>query len=89
MLDFSYYSTAYQCSRPFFKVNGILADVEDFGYIRHTSKTPDYGCSGRVLEYKDPDPEILGKYGISEKEYRQISSYVRERYRFTFCSECE
>lgn len=67
-------ATCY-CYLPIFNINGIKAQVRDFGTQDDIDpeNAEDYGCGDmQFIPNTDPTEEILSKYLISRDEYKQV-----------------
>jgi len=79
------------CNLSEFTINGIEADKEDFGdqEDRDPSSAEPYGCGNMQFRMnKRSHPDILSKYGISEKEYAEIGEELEEKLSFGQCGWC-
>jgi hypothetical protein len=78
------------CSTKAFKINGIIADYDDFG-DKHDDNPEDaelYGCGNMIFDISEHTKEILIKYNITEKEYYEIADKLQEGLSFGNCGEC-
>jgi len=80
----------YLCSAAEFKINGIDADVDDFG--EKNDEAPElaepYGCGNMQFKGKPSTEEVLKKYEITEKEYQEIVSKLEGGLSFGQCGWC-
>lgn len=80
----------YFCSLQHFYINGIMADICDFGECLDDDpqNAPDYGCGCKLFRANPAEPEILDKYKISLNEYNEVCEELREKLYFGSCSLC-
>ena len=78
------------CATKVFKINGVLANTEDFGsqYDNDLGNAKEYGCGDMVFERKPPTNDVLKKYKISDKEYEQIAKKLEDGLSFGNCGWC-
>ena len=78
------------CATEVFRINGIKADGQDFGDKgdRHSSEAEAYSCADMHFTPKDPEPEVLKKYGIEEGEYWIIARQLEKELSFGSCGWC-
>lgn len=75
------------CRLESFKINGIEADVNDFGFIKTLEKSY---CGCLLLNFVPSLPQkyLLSYYGITEKEYYEIIDKLKNIFNIEFCCEC-
>jgi len=77
------------CSPKIFRINGIDAEVNDFG--THCDRSPEtaepYGCGDMRFEPKPSSKVILKKYKITQKEYDEVCHKLNEL-SFGACGWC-
>jgi len=74
-----------------FTINGIDADAWDFGQPRDMEPYRTFGCGRYGYEpnyYMLFVAKAIRKYGISEKEYREVVKRLKEFFSFGSCSRC-
>ena len=74
-----------------FKINGINASEDDFGYTADLDceNAPEYGCGNKQFVRNDScDDEVLKKYGITEAEYYQICDILESELDVGPCGWC-
>lgn len=79
------------CTTKKFKINGIDAYYDDFGYKRDNAplKAPEFGCGDmRFILKRDPDICVLRKYGITREEYCRIANELESALSFGYCELC-
>jgi len=78
------------CAMELFEVNGISAREEDFGEKGDEGfgDAEDYACGNMKFRRKEPSPEVLAKYHITESEYSEIAGKLEERLSFGLCNWC-
>ena len=78
------------CATSVFKINGKDAYSTDFGSQGDISPedAEEYACGNMQFITKEPTEEILKKYSISEKEYREIAEELSEKLSFGSCGWC-
>lgn len=81
------YGSCLPCELEEFKVNGIDADIEDFGSIEREGSCFKYNCS-QTFNYKLPTDEVINKYGITLADYSDICDELSEKLRVFGCGMC-
>lgn len=78
------------CSLGTFEINGIAAKEEDFGEHHDTNPelAEDYGCYNMKFFAKEPTPDVLFKYNITESEYDEVCKKLYEELSFGNCGWC-
>lgn len=78
------------CSTSVFTINGKDADYDDFGkkYDRDSANAEDYACADMRFTGNTATPEVLAKYGITEKEYDEVVSELEDKLSFGCCGWC-
>ncbi|MCQ2210112.1 MAG: hypothetical protein MJZ34_07445 [Paludibacteraceae bacterium] len=89
---------AFPCNHKVFKINGIDADKNDFGYMEDVDleHRPDYGCGDYKFipynfEEEDRKYELMSlksKYGIDECEIYEIQCRLSDEFHVGCCSWC-
>ena len=78
------------CSTEIFEINGVNADIEDFG--EQSDQNPDlaqdYCCADMKFIPKLPTQVILDKYKISVDEYKEICDELTDGLSFGECDWC-
>ena len=71
-------------------INHKPVDEEDFvdKYDHDSANAPDYCCGNMRADIKDPTPEVLAKYGITEDEYNVIAFEISKALSFGACGWC-
>jgi hypothetical protein len=77
------------CATKVFVVNGVSANVYDFGsqYDHDKENAEEYGCGDMRFDQKPSTSEVLKKYGITDTEYNQICGKLGEL-SFGSCGWC-
>lgn len=99
MLDLFLYVSGAYCGYVKFRINGIEADVDDFGdaYDHGCERCDDEepeegwhwgGCYNMQFDAKPAEEEVLRKYGITEEEYHEVCKKLREEYDIGKCGMC-
>jgi len=81
----------YCSSFDVFTINGIDADVDDFGESKDWAPelAPEFGCGYRAFRaFEYPEEKILKKYHINEQEWEQICEMLECRLYTGSCDEC-
>ena len=80
----------YFCDLEKFRINGIKADIYDFGYTydADSDNAPDYGCGNRIFERYPPTKDTLEKYNITRDEYETICDELTTALSFGRCGLC-
>ncbi len=79
------------CSIGKFTINGIKADVDDFGdaYDHDTENRPEYGCGDYRFEpHKYPSRAVLEKYKIELIDWFEIQAMLEEKLGIGRCEWC-
>lgn len=78
------------CAMELFEVNGVSADPNDFGNQEDEDRenAEDYACGDMQFRRKQPTPEILAKYHITEAEYADVASKLEDGLSFGSCGWC-
>jgi len=78
------------CYTTKFLINNIEADYYDFGekYDRNEEEAEEYGCEDMQFTRLPSTPEILIKYKITEAEYEEVASQLKEGLSFGECGWC-
>ena len=88
MCDIEIEQYAYlPCSLKEFKINGIDASYEDFGYTECERIKP-YTCTNFHFVSRFSTPEVLNHYNITESEYDQICEKLEMIFDFGECGLC-
>lgn len=74
-----------------FVINGISADINDFGqkYDNGDIDRDDCGCSNMMFTRYPARTEILDKYEITIDEYSSICKNLEDGLSFGCCGLCE
>ena len=75
------------CCTRVFKVNGIPADIDDFGE-GCTSGDPSCGSCHHEFNHGYPTTEVLSKYGITLEEYKEVCEKLEEELYVGSCGLC-
>lgn len=75
------------CSLEIFRINGIDADVDDFGERIRGGDCFENTCSQK-FEHKLPTDEVLAKYGITLSEYSEVCEELSDKLRVIGCGMC-
>lgn len=75
------------CKLEIFKINGIEADIEDFGETERSGNCMNYTCS-KTFNFKLPTEEVLKKYSINLKEYSEICDRLEDELHVSRCGMC-
>jgi len=78
------------CSTGEFEINGIDADIDDFGEKcdRSPETAEDYSCGDMQFTPKLATQEVLDKYKINLTEYNEIANKLEEGLSFGCCGWC-
>ena len=78
------------CATSVFTINGVDADYEDFGnkYDRNADNAEDYSCGNMQFTGKQSTTEILSKYKITDREYREVVLKLEDGLSFGCCGWC-
>lgn len=79
---------AHPCRLLAFTINGMEANVYDFGDCDTYGDEYVYKCSNIFTPCEMYDHNILEKYGISKSEYREICKKLQEKLHITNCGWC-
>lgn len=82
---------ALPCELAEFKINGIPADKNDFGFSQDDGDREDvepYCCSCNKFTSVESNPDVLKKYGITEEEYGEICDRLEEELYVGACGWC-
>ena len=75
-----------------FTINGIEADVDDFGESKDWApeNAPEYGCGYRAFRaFEYTSEKILDKYHINVREWEQICDMLEAKLDIGRCAECQ
>lgn len=72
------------CALEEFVINGITADLSDFGSTCHPTA---HGCSC-IFSPKKPEKEILDKYHITLHEYKMVTDRLKKALSIMPCDFC-
>lgn len=75
------------CELEIFKINGIEAEIKDFGEIERSGNCMNYTCS-QTFNPKFPTEEVLEKYGINLKDYSDIYDRLEDELHVFGCGMC-
>lgn len=83
------FSTFYAspCDVEVFEINNIKADLEDFGE-KNLDSLGNYTCSLRGFTPFLPTDEVLEKYKISLRDYREVIEVLNEGFNYGRCAWC-
>jgi len=78
------------CSCEVFTINGIDADENDFGstHDMDPDSAEEYGCGDRQFVPDMPTDEVLKKYSITLKEYKEICCELQNCLNVGSCGWC-
>lgn len=78
------------CAMELFEVNGVPADSDDFGTQGDEDRenAEDYACGDMRFRRKEPLPEVLEKYHLTEDEYAEVAGKLEEGLSFGRCGWC-
>ena len=84
----------YCASTKLFTINGIPADIDDFGecYDDNKEAAPEYGCGNMCFHaYDEPslEPNVLDRYHISYSEWEKICDILTNKLQWGRCNLCE
>lgn len=81
---------ALPCSCREFTVNGIDADVDDFGRTDDCNPgiAEQYGCGDRQFLPKYATDAVLAKYGITLLQYAEICELLKDKLAVGMCGWC-
>jgi len=81
---------ALPCACEKFTINGIDADVSDFGYTvdMDSENAEEYACGDRQFVPQMPTDKVLEKYGINLKEYAEICEKLGSALAVGSCGWC-
>ena len=80
----------FLCAMEEFIINGVPASAEDFGSQQDESPetAEDYSCGDMRFTRGPSTPEVLLKYGITEKEYEDVCEKLEDGLSFGRCGLC-
>lgn len=80
----------WDCSPDVFTVNGLCADLWDFGetYDASPEEAPAFGCGDRSFRSIDSTEAVLAKYQITELEYEEICDRLTDALHIGYCALC-
>ena len=78
------------CYAEVFKINGIEADIDDFGESKDVSPeiAEHYGCGCRRFITNPPTQDLLEKYGLSETQYYDVCYKLQKELFVGKCGWC-
>lgn len=78
------------CETEVFRINGIVADYEDFGDKQDIDRmnAHDYCCANMRFISHEPTEEILNKYDITADEYTEVCNKLKDGLSFGRCDLC-
>ncbi len=78
------------CYTRIFRINGILANSNDFGEQgdRSPETAEEYGCGDMQFKKNPSTAEVLSKYGINDVEYELIANQLEVGLSFGNCEWC-
>lgn len=82
----------YCSSFQVFTINGIDADVDDFGESKDWAPelAPEFGCGYRAFRaFEYTSQKILHKYHINVHEWEQICNMLEAKLNIGRCAECQ
>lgn len=82
---------ALPCNLETFTINGIEAEVRDFGSSEDTDpySAEPYGCGDhRFVRHETPKAGVLGKYRITIDEYNEVCSELESTLAVGSCGWC-
>lgn len=82
----------YCSSFQVFTINGIDADVDDFGESKDWAPeyAPEYGCGNRAFRaFEYTSEKILDKYHINVHEWEQICDMLEAKLDWGCCADCQ
>ena len=79
------------CATECFVINGVEADLSDFGALKDMAPNPDepYCCGDMRFVPCLPTREATRKYGISAENFERISEVLKGALSFGKCCYCE
>ena len=87
-MDLRYECVQSHCSIKHFSINGIDADINDFGMQYDRDPLP-CGCGNMEFTRIPSYEPVLHKYKIKEAEYNEICNKLEEDLSFGECDLCE
>lgn len=80
----------YLCYTPVFRINGVDADSQDFGYQGddQPEEAAPYCCGDMRFVRREATPDVLIKYGITGPEYELIAGQLESGLSFGSCGRC-
>jgi hypothetical protein len=81
---------ALPCACREFTINGIDADISDFGSGEDLDpgNADEYACANHQFTPQMPTDEVLEKYGINLKEYAEICDELKSALAVGECGWC-
>jgi hypothetical protein len=79
------------CVLTVFEINGIKADVDDFGEVTDTGKSfaQEYCCGNmEFVGNENPTEEVLKKYKIDKWEYEELLYELKDELYVGRCCMC-
>lgn len=78
------------CVPEVFQINGIDANVDDFGTMMDCDplNAPPYGCGDRRFLRSASTQDVLDRYRIDEDEYGEICDALNSEMRVGQCEMC-
>lgn len=76
------------CCAEVFTINGIEADITDFGDKQNDNPSRKRGCKNMVFQRKPSTPAILQKYNIIEMDYQFVAIELENKLSFRRCNWC-
>ena len=79
---------ALPCSLEIFTINGINADIDDFGEVIFNGGSCMENECGCEFHHKLPTDDVIAKYGITLGEYEKITSKLNDNLNVYGCGWC-
>lgn len=77
------------CSLSVFIINGVQADIDDFGE-QDSNSDGDYGCIYNVFKpFRHPPKQVLKKYKITLEEFLEIGDKLEKKLDIHNCGWCK
>ena len=77
------------CAAETFIVNGIDAEVEDFGECKDlVDEAYKSNCKNRQFVKALPTDEVLAKYGLNLKQYAAVCAKLETTFAIGWCTQC-
>jgi hypothetical protein len=78
------------CSLETFTINGMDADESDFGSTvdMDSENAEQYGCGDRQFAPEMPTDEVLEKYSINLKDYKEVCNGLQNALAVGNCGWC-